>query len=78
MWHRAPLPELTAEEWKGVFRQLKKEGFLYLSFTGGGEPLLREDFRNCGVCPVFGFTGERHVQRDSLNGKRALELIRAE
>lgn len=35
--------ELSAREWKKILDEIRKEGCLFLCFTGG-EPLIREDF----------------------------------
>jgi MoaA/NifB/PqqE/SkfB family radical SAM enzyme len=42
VWSSDSRVELTTEEWKEVFRQLRQEEIKYLYFAGG-EPLLRED-----------------------------------
>ncbi|MCM8796154.1 MAG: radical SAM protein, partial [Candidatus Omnitrophica bacterium] len=42
IWRSQPEGELTTNEWKNVFLQLRNEGVLYLNITGG-EPLLRDD-----------------------------------
>jgi len=39
-----PTPELTTEQWKRIIGEAVDEGVLFALFTGG-EPLLREDFR---------------------------------
>ncbi|OQX52043.1 MAG: hypothetical protein B5M53_09555 [Candidatus Cloacimonas sp. 4484_209] len=44
VWRKMPkvTSELSTEEWEGIFKQLKEEGFIALGLTGG-EVLLRED-----------------------------------
>ena len=52
--------ELDTSQWKKVLDEIKQEGCLYLTFTGG-EPLVREDFlelysyakENCFIITIF-------------------------
>jgi len=64
--------ELTTQQWKGILQQAADLGALSVRFTGG-EPLLREDFkeiylhtRRLGI-KVFLFTNARLITEDLVN-----------
>ncbi len=69
--------ELNTSQWKKIFDEIKREGCIYLTFTGG-DPLVREDFlelysyakKRCFIITIF-------TNGQALNGKILSYLARS-
>lgn len=76
-WRRDSAEELSTERWKGIIRDLKKNGINNIHFTGG-EPLLRKDLADLvSYTTQNGFVTGITTNGLLLNKKNLAKLISA-